>query len=98
MNWDQVQGNWKQVKGKAKQMWGDFTDDELDVMEGKSEELVGRLQTKYGYSREKAQEEADRWVRSLIVNPDIELRDRWRGRGANATVGDERRGECRQWR
>ncbi len=65
MNWDQVTGNWKQVKGKAKQMWGDFTDDELDVMEGKSEELVGRLQTKYGYSKEKAQEEADRWVKSL---------------------------------
>ncbi|MBA3493098.1 MAG: CsbD family protein, partial [Gammaproteobacteria bacterium] len=39
MNWDQVKGNWKQVKGKAQQMWGDITDDELDVIEGKREEL-----------------------------------------------------------
>jgi uncharacterized protein YjbJ (UPF0337 family) len=65
MNWDQVKGNWKQVKGKAQQMWGDLTDDELDVIEGKREELVGRLQTRYGYTKEKAEEEADNWVRGL---------------------------------
>jgi uncharacterized protein YjbJ (UPF0337 family) len=65
MNWDQVKGNWKQVKGKAKQMWGDFTDDELDVIDGKREELIGRLQARYGYNREKAEEEADNWVRKL---------------------------------
>ncbi|MGQ0593514.1 MAG: CsbD family protein, partial [Gammaproteobacteria bacterium] len=35
MNWDQVKGNWKQVKGKAQQVWGDLTDDELDIIEGK---------------------------------------------------------------
>ena len=65
MNWDEAKGNWKQIKGKAKQMWGDFTDDELDVIEGKREELVGRLQTKYGYTKEKAEQEADTWVRGL---------------------------------
>ena len=43
MNWDQVQGSWNQVKGKAKQMWGDLTDDELDTIAGKRDELVGRL-------------------------------------------------------
>ncbi|MGH8473888.1 MAG: CsbD family protein [Gammaproteobacteria bacterium] len=65
MNWDQVQGNWKQFKGKAQQVWGDFTDDDLDVIEGKREELVGQLQTKYGYTNEKAEQEADTWVRGL---------------------------------
>jgi len=65
MNWDQVQGNWKQVKGKAKQMWGDFTDDELDVIAGKREELAGRLQAKYGLSKEKAEEQVDDWVKKL---------------------------------
>ena len=65
MNWDQVKGSWKQVKGKAQQMWGDLTDDELDTIEGKREELVGRLQAKYGYTKEKAEEEADGWVRRL---------------------------------
>jgi uncharacterized protein YjbJ (UPF0337 family) len=65
MNWDEAKGNWKQIKGKARQMWGDFTDDELDVIEGKREELIGRLQTKYGYTKEKAEQEADTWVRGL---------------------------------
>jgi uncharacterized protein YjbJ (UPF0337 family) len=65
MNWDQVKGNWKQLRGKAQQAWGDFTDDELDVIEGKREELIGRLQSKYGYTKEKAEEEADSWVQKL---------------------------------
>ncbi|MGH8590038.1 MAG: CsbD family protein, partial [Gammaproteobacteria bacterium] len=41
MNWEQVQGNWKQFKGKAQQAWGDLTDDELDIIQGKREELIG---------------------------------------------------------
>jgi uncharacterized protein YjbJ (UPF0337 family) len=53
------------LKGKAQQAWGDFTDDELDVIEGKREELIGRLQSKYGYTKEKAEEEADSWVQKL---------------------------------
>lgn len=65
MNWEQVQGGWNQVKGKAKQMWGDLTDDELDTIAGKRDELIGRLQVKYGITKEKAQEEADGWVRKL---------------------------------
>ncbi|MGH8479026.1 MAG: CsbD family protein [Gammaproteobacteria bacterium] len=65
MNWEQAQGSWNQVKGKAKQMWGDLTDDELDTIAGKRDELVGRLQVKYGVSKEKAQEQADAWIRKL---------------------------------
>ena len=41
MNWDQVEGNWKQFKGKVKEKWGDLTDDELDSMAGKRDQLVG---------------------------------------------------------
>jgi uncharacterized protein YjbJ (UPF0337 family) len=52
-------------QGKAKQMWGDLTDDELDTIAGKRDELVGRLQLKYGISKEKAQEQADSWIRNL---------------------------------
>ena len=44
MNWDQVQGSWKQFKGQVKQKWGDLTDDEIDRVEGRQEELAGLIQ------------------------------------------------------
>jgi uncharacterized protein YjbJ (UPF0337 family) len=44
MNWDQVEGNWKQFKGKVKQQWGKLTDDSLDQIEGKRDQLVGQIQ------------------------------------------------------
>jgi uncharacterized protein YjbJ (UPF0337 family) len=65
MNWDQVEGNWKQVKGKIIEHWGKFTDDELDVFHGKREQLVGKLQEKYGINREKAEEELDEFLHKL---------------------------------
>ena len=54
MNWDQVQGSWKQFKGQVKQKWGDLTDDEIDRVEGRQEELAGLIQKKYGKTREEA--------------------------------------------
>ncbi len=62
MNWDQVQGNWKQVKGKLKQNWGKLTDDDIATIDGTREELAGRLQSRYGYAREKAENEIDEWI------------------------------------
>jgi uncharacterized protein YjbJ (UPF0337 family) len=65
MNWDRIQGNWKQFKGKAQQQWGELTDDDLDVVEGKREELAGRLQQRYGYARDQAEREIDSWLESV---------------------------------
>jgi uncharacterized protein YjbJ (UPF0337 family) len=48
---------WKQVKGKIQQQWGKLTDDDLDVIEGKAEELVGRVQERYGIAREEAEKQ-----------------------------------------
>jgi uncharacterized protein YjbJ (UPF0337 family) len=59
--WDQIEGNWHKFKGKVKEKWGDFTDDEIDKMQGKREHLVGKLQEKYGYDRDRAEREADEW-------------------------------------
>jgi uncharacterized protein YjbJ (UPF0337 family) len=59
MNWDQMKGNWKQFKGKMKQQWGKLTDDDLDRVEGKREELAGKLQERYVYAKEKAEKEID---------------------------------------
>jgi uncharacterized protein YjbJ (UPF0337 family) len=55
MNWDRVQGNWKQFKGKVKEQWGKLTDDQLDIIAGKREQLAGRVQEVYGVSREEAE-------------------------------------------
>jgi uncharacterized protein YjbJ (UPF0337 family) len=61
MNWDQVEGNWRQLKGKAKQQWGKLTDDELEEIAGHKEELVGKLQERYGIARQEAEKQADQW-------------------------------------
>jgi uncharacterized protein YjbJ (UPF0337 family) len=60
-----VTGNWKQFKGQVKQTWGDLTDDELDRVEGRQDELAGLIQERYGKTREEAQREVDEWARTL---------------------------------
>jgi uncharacterized protein YjbJ (UPF0337 family) len=65
VNWDQIEGSWKQVKGKARQKWGELTDDDLDQIRGKKDELVGRLQQRKGIAREEAEREVQEWSRSL---------------------------------
>ena len=49
MNWDQIKGDWKQMTGKVKEKWGKLTDNELTVIAGQREQLVGVLQERYGY-------------------------------------------------
>ena len=60
MNRDVFSGWWKQARGQAKSWWGQLTDDDLDRIEGEAEQLVGALQTRYGWSREEAEAEIDR--------------------------------------
>jgi uncharacterized protein YjbJ (UPF0337 family) len=67
MNWDQVEGKWKQYKGKIKQKWGKLTDDDLDVIDGKRQVLVGKIQEHYGIAREVAEKQADEFVKSMQV-------------------------------
>jgi uncharacterized protein YjbJ (UPF0337 family) len=65
MNWDQIEGKWKQVKGSAKQQWGKLTDDDLTYVSGKKDELVGKIQERYGITRDEAQKQADLWSKEL---------------------------------
>ncbi len=57
MNSDTFKGQWTQLKGKVKQQWGKLTDDDMTQIEGNSEILIGKLQERYGYSREQAERE-----------------------------------------
>ncbi len=65
MNWDQIEGNWKQLTGKMKAKWGKLTDNELTVISGRREQLVGVLQERYGYAKERAETEIDEFTQSL---------------------------------
>jgi uncharacterized protein YjbJ (UPF0337 family) len=61
MDWDRVAGNWKQLTGRIKEKWGKLTDDDLTAINGRREQLEGKLQERYGYAKEKAQKEIDDW-------------------------------------
>ena len=65
MNWDQVAGNWTQIKGQIKTQWGKLTDDDLTVAEGHRDKLVGRLQERYGYTKDEAERQLSKWESNL---------------------------------
>jgi len=69
MNWDQIEGKWKQAKGAIKQKWGKLTDDDLDVVNGQKDKLVGKLQERYGINKEEAQKQIDNWNYSEAASP-----------------------------
>jgi len=57
MQWDTIEGNWKQFKGKVKEQWGKLTDDDLDRIAGKKDQLAGRLQESYGIGKDDAEKQ-----------------------------------------
>lgn len=61
MNSDELKGKWNQLKGEAKVKWGELTDDDLDKVEGERDKLVGKIQERYGKSKEAAEREVDSW-------------------------------------
>jgi uncharacterized protein YjbJ (UPF0337 family) len=68
MNWDTVEGNWKQLKGKAREQWGKLTDSDFEQIAGKKDQLIGRIQERYGISKDEAQKQADEWVKVQAVD------------------------------
>lgn len=64
MNWDTIAGNWKQVQGKVRQQWGKLTDDDLELVKGKRDELAGRIQERYGIAKDEAERQIDDWGRT----------------------------------
>jgi len=61
MNWDRIQGNWKQVVGRAKAQWGKLTDDDLDVVAGRREQLAGKIQERYGIAKDEVDKQIADW-------------------------------------
>jgi uncharacterized protein YjbJ (UPF0337 family) len=65
MNEDMIKGQWKQIRGKAKEWWGKLTDDDLNMINGKRDQLLGKLQERYGYTREEATRQLDQRLAEL---------------------------------
>ncbi len=65
MNWDQLEGKLKQSTGKMRAKWGKFTEDDLHVIGGNREQLIGKIQERYGVAKEAAQKQADEFMKTL---------------------------------
>jgi uncharacterized protein YjbJ (UPF0337 family) len=64
MTWDEIGTKWMQFKGSAKQKWGKLTDDDLDYVAGTRDRLIGRLQEKYGMTKDEAERQAEEWFKT----------------------------------
>jgi uncharacterized protein YjbJ (UPF0337 family) len=69
MNEDTLKGQWMQLKGKIREQWGKLTDDDVDQIQGRSDQLIGKLQNRYGIAREEAQRQFDMWMRGSHGEP-----------------------------
>ncbi|UOO91016.1 CsbD family protein [Vitreoscilla massiliensis] len=63
MNKDVIEGKWDQLVGKAKAKWGDLTDDDLTQAKGNAQVLAGKIQERYGKTKEEAEKEIDDWLK-----------------------------------
>lgn len=65
MNWDIIEGSWKEMSGRAKAKWGDITGDDWASINGRRDEIVGLVQSRYGRARDEAEREVDDWMDNL---------------------------------
>jgi uncharacterized protein YjbJ (UPF0337 family) len=59
--WEKIKGSWSQTKGAVKEQWGKLTDDDLLTIEGRRDQLVGKIQTRYGISHDQAEAQVSAW-------------------------------------
>jgi len=64
MNWDQIEGNWKQAMAEVKQKWAKLTDDDILLIRGNRDQLIGKIQERYGIAKEAAEEQVDQFIRA----------------------------------
>ena len=67
MNWERISGNWTQWKGRIQERWGKLTQQQLDVIAGRREQLSGHIQEAYGLTKDEADRQLRNWERNLAV-------------------------------
>ena len=82
MNWDQIEGMWKQSMGKVREKWGKLTDDDLQLIAGKRDQLIGRIQQRYGIAKDEAERQVDDFARSYQAGAATSEGSEARRRGA----------------
>ena len=70
MSWDRISGNWTQWKGRVRERWGRLTQDQVDVIAGRRDQLAGRIQEAYALSTEETERQLRNWERNLAVEYD----------------------------
>ena len=73
MNWTQVEGQWNQITGHLKSKWAKLTDDDLKNVAGKKEQLVGKLQERYGILKDEAEKQVDEWISGFSPKRDKQV-------------------------
>jgi uncharacterized protein YjbJ (UPF0337 family) len=68
MNWLEIEGKWKQLRGRVRERWGRLTDDDLDVIAGRRDQLVGVLQQRYGATLEQIEDQVDEFERRVLLH------------------------------
>jgi uncharacterized protein YjbJ (UPF0337 family) len=76
-----MKGKWKQYKGQIKAKWGKLTDDDLQLIDGRREELIGRLQQRYGIAKEAADKQVEEFMKAL--QPEEPTTEKTRRAGQN---------------
>jgi uncharacterized protein YjbJ (UPF0337 family) len=87
MNWDQIEGKWKQLSGNFREKWGRLTDDDLTTINGRRDQLVGKIQERYGLAKDAAEKQVDEFIRTFksskdVTDEDLDRRERERAHGA----------------
>lgn len=65
MNDDQFEGKWNRIKGSVREHWGRLTDNDVEEVEGRRQNLLAKIQEKYGDSRETAEQKLAEWERKF---------------------------------
>jgi uncharacterized protein YjbJ (UPF0337 family) len=68
MDWNRVEGNWREIQGRVKQKWGKLTDDDLNVINSRREQLEGKIQQRYGLAKDQISKDVDDWYNSQNWN------------------------------
>ena len=70
MTWERIKGDWTRARGRIRMQWGNLTDDQLDVIEGRRDLLLGKLQEAYGISEDEAERQIRQWEGAAFSDDD----------------------------